>query len=152
MHYYRMIAERGKDGKKGKKGYDPMSQYEFMSREDLKAMILKEKTEREKAEKKPDETLSGDSYSDPGQVQNQVEKAPSESSGEQALTIPLTGDKKADMLIKILLPTKEEIEKAKEEEETTQPKRPGHKYIDKVERSILSNELPEEFRKKSKDN
>ncbi|MCX6646511.1 MAG: hypothetical protein NTY09_09160 [bacterium] len=149
-HYYRMAGSRDKQIKNGKENYNPVAQFEYMSREDLKAMILKEKASREKAEDETGNTISNDTKPE---VQEAVQgrlfdlsEVPSESL--PAATQETSTD--ADLIAKLILPSQVDIEKAKEEEEAIKPKREGHKYIDKVERSLLSNESPEEFKQRSR--
>ena len=148
-HYYRMAGSRDKQGKKGKENYNPVVQYEYMSREDLKAMILKEKASREKAADETGNTVSNETKP---VIQEAVQcrlfdlpEVPSERPA--AATQDATAD--ADLIAKLIMPAQVDIEKAKEEE-TIKPKLEGHKYIDKVERSLLSNESPEEFIRKSR--
>jgi hypothetical protein len=151
-HYYRMTGSRDKKGKKGKKGkedYSPVAQYEYMSREDLKAMILKEKASGEKAEDEAKELNSSGAVSSAREpVQGTLFDPPVvPPASPEPLTSETSAD--ADLIAKLLLPPQVDIEKAKEEE-AIEPKPDGHKYADKVERSLLSNESPEEYIKRSR--
>jgi hypothetical protein len=150
-HYYRMAGSRDKQVKNGKENYNPVAQYEYMSREDLKAMILKEKASREKTADETGNTVFDETKPE---VQEAVQgrlfdlpEVPSESP-PAAMQETVTD---ADLIAKLILPSQVDIEKAKEEEEVVKTKkREGHKYIDKVERSLLSNESPEEFKQRSR--
>ena len=162
-HYYRMIGSRDDDGgKKKRKGYDPVSQLEYMSREDLKAMILREKAEREKAEAEAVDAVSDVKIP---AVREKVEKdllvdlvdESNESSDADPDRAEATSGH--DLILKLILEPeigeeeskKDEAEMKQDEMETKKPVHKEHKHIDKVERSLLSNESLEDFKRRSRE-
>lgn len=150
MHYYRMIGSRDSQGKKGKETWDPVSQYEFMSREDLKAMALKEKAEKEKKVDMSDLKDLSEAGTEPAPgdvVKVETGKDETAYQGPDAAFISA----EAELLAKLLLPSDGEIEEARCEEKTEEYKKPKHKYSDLIERSILSTDLPEELEGKPGD-
>jgi len=183
-HWYRMKDTVERKQKMHSKygftdGKDDISQLQHMSREELKAMVIreKEKKEHEDTEKSsendaaspepaPTATASSDSVvtealkTTAETVNYDTPKLPGfeePGTGESDNTpgppkIPETLPKEAleaELLAKIVMPDEKEEkdESIPVKKELTEPKNP---YIDKVERSPLSNEIPEEFKKKSR--
>jgi hypothetical protein len=164
-HYYRMrgnLQRREKDQPSrgsDRSGYDTVSQYKYMSREEIKEMVLKERAEQEQDSEKaesiqkeaeaPMASLSThDSEALPSSdVATREEMKP----GEETPTIldqeqPSYGNSEIELLAKLTMPSEDEDV----EEENLSGKSPKQPPKDQVQRSILSNELPEEFRRKSR--
>jgi hypothetical protein len=153
-NYYRrregLEALRAKRKLNESKGSDLISQFPFMSREELKEMILKEKESQ--ASTQPDEStdkklitnadgLNSATIEIPDNPTSQP--APSQEASQPAGSAE---SNKMNLLIDLSLASAKEAA-AKEpdkEEKSFPPVREG------VERSALSNELPEEFKRKSR--
>lgn len=159
MHYYRMQDNRKKSGRalKGKAAkWDPVSQYEFMCREDLKSMILKEKAEGEKAEQ--DNEI--ESMENSTQAIEEYEPDLDNTTLLESLEAPADstsshGTNEAEILASLVIPEDDKAEKVREEtpeppKVQKSPEPPAYKPGYKVERSALSNEFPEGFRRKSR--
>lgn len=163
MHYYRMRDNMKKSGKelKGKAAkWDPVSQYEYMSREDLKSMILKEKAEREKEEQDSEiESIEVTTRAIAEYEPDLDNTTLPESLGSPAESTSSHRTKEADVLASLVIPEDDRAEKGPEkvQEESPEPPKvqkspepPAYKPGYKVERSSLSTELPEGFRRKSR--
>ncbi len=160
MHYYRMRDNRKKSGKvlKGKHSkWDPVSQYEFLSREELKTMILKEKAEREKEEQVKDMEPMGNSNQAIAEYEPDLDNTTLLESLESPAD--LTGSHKtneAELLATLVIPEDDKAEKDPEKVREEPPEvekpfePPAYKPGYKVERSSLSTELPENFPRKSR--
>ncbi len=148
IHWYRMkdaLARKQKTRllKSARTGdFDPLGQLQYMSREELKAMILKEREEN-------------------AVLLNAAEKA--RQSVEPIGGVPVALDRGASGPQPVPSKTPDQLRQMPdenlpagltsppEEQPAEQPKEPPkHPYYDKIQRSILSSELPEEFRKKSR--
>lgn len=163
MHYYRMQDNRKKSGRalKGKAAkWDPVSQYEFMCREDLKSMILKEKAEGEKAEQDNEIESMENSTQAIEEYEPDLDNTTFLESLE-SLESPadLTGShstNEAELLASLVISeddkAEKDPEKVREEPPKAQksPEPPAYKPGYKVERSSLSTELPENFPRKSR--
>jgi hypothetical protein len=171
IHYYRMrdTVKKDKSKKSKNREVDMISQLEYMSRDELKAMILKERNQREEeikaafdAEILPNEENSA--VPEKGkELLLSFGKPPAEKTGQaqgseiNQLSLFEPAEKKkispdVDLIAKLVIPPEEEIKKEKMAEEMKLKKgaNPNPPYKDQVQRSALSNELPEEFRRKSR--
>lgn len=138
IHWYRMketLARKQKTRllKSAKTGeFDPLAQLQHMSREELKALVLKEREEKMAL---LNAEGSGRTGSPPVSTDRQA-------SAPQTLERPGPIPREEPLAADLTNPPGEKPAAPKEP--------PKHPYYDKIQRSILSSELPEEFRKKSR--
>ena len=171
IHYYRqrgIVEQKSKYKRKHGRSaseFDPLYQLQFMSREELKEMVLRERAAKQTAEGKAAEQGAQaeeqeDEWGASSLVQltqataNPVEQAPSPPSSERSSVAlpeepaPAREPHSEQSAEAALLA---QLSAEAEEEQDEKPKEPPKpKYHDLVERSALSNELPEEFRRKSR--
>jgi len=173
-HWYRMkdqIDRKHRIQKRGMFGNEEgrISQLQYMSRSELKEMILKERAQVEsETMKKPEPAPQEDEFeklapigstSAPVQPIEDVRSRPvmqTEPGYAQPLepevqTPPPRSPNEADVLARILMHGEEKAEEgeASEPREKKEAKQ-SHPYSDRVERSISSNDSLEEFRRKSR--
>ncbi len=154
-HYYKMrdtIERKKKFSKRGFWGHESgdLMQLQYMTRAELREMVLKERAQQKggksEIERKKDWQfgLTDVSRRDEVEASQEPVKRPEPPMVRESTH--------ADVLAKVLL-TKEEPGEpeetpgklsARKKESSQNP------YSDQVQRSLLSNELPEEFRKKSR--
>jgi len=152
-HYYRMrdaVEKRRKHGGRRYRFGDSADilQLQYMSREELKEMILRERQERLKREAA---MKAQRDYDKDALLQGVSEP---ESSDEPRPTVesdggtvpPKTPSPEAELLARMVIPA----EKEPEEEKVPKREPPKHPYHDKIQRSLSSHESLEEFRKKSR--
>ena len=130
---------------------DPAMQFEFMTREELKEMVLRER--ERKARTAESERISSESeqHEKPAHVET-AGIEPQESEPRQVMAGAPETDAKAPVSEETVLMANLLMEDDESEKEPLPPrKRPpkGHKP-ESVIRGALSNELPEEFRGKSR--
>lgn len=180
VHYYQrkgMVERKTRRKSYGEKVEDPILQMPYMSREELKEMVLreKEKKQAERVKKLQEEqdkrkelpqaappkptmlfpamqaashslvNLNPESKDQTGET-DQGKLPPQLAMYEEILKgNPVTG---ADVISKVVMSA--EIEKAKAEAESEELVEPKRGKMSNVERSMLSNETPDDFKKRSR--
>jgi hypothetical protein len=150
-HYYRMrdLAEKRKKRGGRRPGFGDSAdilQLQYMSRDELKEMILKEREERLKREAAMKAQRQHNSDTLPlgaGEPEPSNEPPPDAEVGQTVP--PKTPPTEAELLARMVMPAETESE-----EETQKREPPKHRYSDQIERSLSSHESLEEFRKKSR--
>lgn len=155
------IPKTGKhEGKRGSRD-DLISQLPYMSKEELRAMVLLQKAapppQPETGQSAPTVTVLASPAEIPVTASDQdltsltsqapicppaaesLSSPPGPASVEQPRQLP---PPEVTVLIDLAM--------AEAKKEEGEPKPPKHKYSDSVERSLLSNELPDEFKRKSR--
>lgn len=157
-HYYRqrgMIDRKHKYKRRygsSSAEYDPVYQLQFMSRDELREMVLKEREGKEAATGKSEEpeapplielgTAEGGTAEEPAAEQPDKRVDESEEVRPEEAPAPRESSEAAVLA---------QLGMAGATEDGTEPEeQPKPKHHDQVQRSALSNELPEEFRRKSR--
>ncbi len=158
-------------------GSDDISQLQHMTRKELKEMVRKEKEEKEQDEQQDGEEKGRDALTaakpvteTPSDEEKEdalakyfetpripVREIPKPDVPDESAAPELPGPPEsvpeaaleAELLAKIVMPGEKEKDDEKKpgDRELTEPKNP---YIDKIERSPLSTDIPDEFKKKSR--
>jgi len=147
-------------GKRGARD-DLISQLPYMTKEELRAMALQAKTAAQPQPETPiaasqvggDREVSSASSPQTGQDHELTAVAPGAPTAPQApgslecFTTPAEPVRQGpppEVTVMI------DIAMAEAKKDEKEPVRPKHKYSDSVERSFLSNEFPDEFKRKSR--
>jgi hypothetical protein len=147
-------------GKKGSRD-DLISQLPYMTKEELRAMALQAKTAAQAQPETPiaasqvggDREVSSATSPQTGQdhestaVARGTPTAPQAPGSLECFTTPAEPARQGPALeVTVVI----DIAMAEAKKDEKEPVRPKHKYADSVERSVLSNEFPEEFKRKSR--
>ncbi|MFH1676973.1 MAG: hypothetical protein ABIC40_08095 [bacterium] len=173
VHYYRMkdSVERKRKfkDKHSKIESDPVMQLQFMSREELKSMVISEREKNPDGREEPSVasaqgalpvetsddwiTISTEILNPPVSTQQMLFPEPESGSdhkadspfspkSESVLAEEAKAPTDAELLANLVMPKEPDADEKKEGDKPP--------FKDKVTRSALSNELPEEFRRKSR--
>jgi hypothetical protein len=160
-HLKGKVPKTGKlEGRRGS-GDDLISQLPYMSKEELRAMVLLQKAapppQPETGQPAPGVTTGVSRAPTPVTAPDRdlIKLTPQTPTSAQAGEPESLPPGPASIEEPHQVPPPEvtvliDIAMAEAKKEEGEPKRPKHKYSDSVERSLLSNELPDEFKRKSR--